>query len=205
MITKKRRAIPAKTRDSVFREFNHRCALCGANNPHLHHIDEDPSNNDIMNLLPLCPNCHLTDQHNPTARLAPERLALFRTYKDPAILSPQFEPLFKRLRFLDDITDTHDANELSENAEELCSFISVLNMGEFYSTKVNKLVKYPPHAYVVALGSWDPEHQASVKRHHKEYREQLRCARHEVYSLAVELLRYQDGWTVSADRKLELS
>jgi 5-methylcytosine-specific restriction endonuclease McrA len=89
-MAKDRAHIPRTVRDQVMGEFNHRCAKCGADHPHLHHIDEDPSNNDPMNLIPLRPNCHLIDQHNPTQRIEPERLMLFRKYKDPAILTPQF-------------------------------------------------------------------------------------------------------------------
>ena len=48
--------------------FNYYCARCGTycrniNNKKLtlqvHHIDENPSNNDLENLIPLCASCHL--------------------------------------------------------------------------------------------------------------------------------------------------
>tara|TARA_Y100001970_G_scaffold273252_1_gene371177 strand:+ start:5024 stop:5446 length:423 start_codon:yes stop_codon:yes gene_type:complete len=48
--------------------FNYYCARCGINcrnikkNKNLlqvHHIDENPSNNDLENLIPLCASCHL--------------------------------------------------------------------------------------------------------------------------------------------------
>jgi hypothetical protein len=140
----------------------------------------------------LCPNCHLTDQHNPTARLEPARLLLFRTHKDPAILRPQFVPLFARLRFLDGITDTADASELSEQSEELCRFVAVLNMGAFYGKEVEMLVKPPRHAYSIRLdGRPDPAFEDASRRHYHEYREQLRAVRDRVYHLIVELLRYQ--------------
>ncbi|MDQ3011542.1 MAG: HNH endonuclease, partial [Acidobacteriota bacterium] len=78
----------------MLKEFNYRCAICAIDNPQLHHIDETPSNNDPMNLVPLCPNCHLIDQHNPTRTLDPIKLSLFRKFKDPFILKSQFDPLF---------------------------------------------------------------------------------------------------------------
>jgi 5-methylcytosine-specific restriction endonuclease McrA len=77
---KDRPAIPKAVRESVLSEFNHRCAVCGEDKPQVHHIDEDPSNNDPMNLIPLCPNCHLIDQHNPTVPINARRLRLFRRY-----------------------------------------------------------------------------------------------------------------------------
>ena len=48
--------------------FNYHCARCGldcrnANSANsvlqVHHIDENPGNNDIDNLIPLCASCHL--------------------------------------------------------------------------------------------------------------------------------------------------
>lgn len=49
--------------------FNHHCAKCGqdCNIPNgskhevlqVHHIDENPGNNAIENLIPLCSRCHL--------------------------------------------------------------------------------------------------------------------------------------------------
>ena len=48
--------------------FNYYCAKCESNcrNPkkhqmilQVHHIDENPGNNDLENLIPLCASCHL--------------------------------------------------------------------------------------------------------------------------------------------------
>ena len=48
--------------------FNHHCARCGRDSLRprnsreqlqVHHIDENPGNNDIENLIPLCAVCHL--------------------------------------------------------------------------------------------------------------------------------------------------
>jgi hypothetical protein len=51
---KTRVSIPKPIRDRVLKEYHHRCAIRGEDNPQLHHIDEDPSNNDPLNLIPLC-------------------------------------------------------------------------------------------------------------------------------------------------------
>ena len=58
MVKKTRKSIPRKTREAVMGLFLHKCAFCGREKPQLHHIDENPSNNEETNLLPLCPNCH---------------------------------------------------------------------------------------------------------------------------------------------------
>lgn len=61
MAAKKRTSIPKAVQEKVLKEYAHKCSVCGAPHPQLHHIDEDPSNHSPHNLLPLCPNCHLTD------------------------------------------------------------------------------------------------------------------------------------------------
>src|SRR5215217_4223395 len=60
-MSKTRLHIPKVTRDGVLAEFNHRCAICGADKPQVHHIDENPSNNDPTNLIPLCRLCPKSD------------------------------------------------------------------------------------------------------------------------------------------------
>src|SRR5262249_54052945 len=130
-MSNKREAIPRAVRDSVLKEFNHRCGICGKDRPQVHHIDENPANNDPSNLIPLCPNCHLTDQHDPTRPIPSAKLQLFRKYKDPTILKPQFHPLFTRLQFLDNIDSIPTTHDLSRKAEELVLFVAVLEMGRF--------------------------------------------------------------------------
>lgn len=56
-------------RSIAFREYDAKCEICGYSN-HLeilevHHIDKNRENNDISNLIILCPNCHaaLTYKH----------------------------------------------------------------------------------------------------------------------------------------------
>ena len=48
--------------------FNYYCAKCGTNCRNIknnktilqvHHIDENPGNNNLQNLIPLCASCHL--------------------------------------------------------------------------------------------------------------------------------------------------
>jgi hypothetical protein len=189
---KKRPAIPTKTRQKVLSEFNHRCAICGADRPHLHHIDEDPTHNDLLNLVPLCPNCHLIDQHNPTAQVDPRKLRLFREFKDPTILKSQFEPLFRRCLFLDFIAEDTPPAALQDSVSELVRFVGTLEMGGFYGEQINKLLKRPGNIYVWNMTTGpDSEERAKMVRHVAEYRQQVRDARGAVIALVVELLRYQ--------------
>jgi hypothetical protein len=191
-MTKTRVSIPRVTSDQVLKEFSHRCARCAADRPQLHHIDEDPSNNDPMNLIPLCPNCHLTDQHDPTRHIDPGILKIFRVYRDPTILKPQFQPLFVRMCFLETVSDDSDVGKLQEKATELVDFLQELQMGTFYAKKIGALVDKPP---VATFSTGRPGERESNNRLYRqrehEYRHQLRDNHTRAYELLVELLRFQ--------------
>ena len=49
-------------REKAFKEYSHECAVCGYNEDkdilEVHHIDENRENNEIDNLIILCPICH---------------------------------------------------------------------------------------------------------------------------------------------------
>ncbi len=62
-MTKTRTAVPETTRLEVIARSNNRCCVCQTPFIVIHHLDEDPSSNDISNLAPLCPNCH-SDAHS---------------------------------------------------------------------------------------------------------------------------------------------
>ncbi|MCA9923886.1 MAG: HNH endonuclease [Anaerolineales bacterium] len=187
---KKRVAVPLKVREQVMKEFNHRCAIGGENNPQLHHIDGDPSNNDPMNLIPLCPNCHLSDQHNPTRSIEPEKLVLLRQYKDPTILKPQFHPLFARMQFLDsDIDSNPNWREMEEQANDLVDLVAELEMGNYYAKKIGELIKRPKIGWV-ATGDSEREE----RKHRKIYFQQLIEARTQVQMLVIEMLRSQNWY-----------
>jgi|CXWL01.1.fsa_nt_gi hypothetical protein len=193
-MSKQRVSIPKAVRDKILAEFNHRCAVCGADRPHIDHIDEDPSNNEPMNLLPLCPNCHLTDKHNPTSKIDNKKLALFRQFKDPAILSPQFHPLYLRLGFVNSINLSDEPVEsLERQANELVDFVRALNMGSFYAQQLNGYLERSPRGYVRSLGmDHDLEYERQVREDNRKYRQQMIDARSTVTGLCVELLRYQE-------------
>ena len=183
--------IPKKVKDTVLDEFNHRCAICGCDRPHVHHIDEDATNNEIINLIPLCPNHHLSDQHNPTRKIDIEKLKLFRRHKDPAILLPEFHPIFTRSKFLKDIESNYeDINDLEERSESLIKFVSVLNMGEFYGSELRHKIGYV-RANISIMAGKDENGLSAIEKHRKKYRDKLIENRDESEALLVELLRYQ--------------
>lgn len=193
---KQRVPITKSLREGVLAEFNHRCAICGTDRPQIHHIDENPANNDLQNLLPLCPNCHLVDSHNPTASADPAKLALFRRYKDPVILSPHFHPLFSRLRHLLTVDAEASAEDLRRATEELIAFVGTLSMGAFYARQLGELlIDGPEGAWVVEDEEFEDPGTVGMSARWvaSDYRERLRTNGARAIELIVELLRYQ-GW-----------
>lgn len=191
---KERKPIPRAVREGILKEFNHRCAICGKDDPQVHHIDENPSNNEVSNLIPLCPNCHLIDQHNPTQAIDPRKLTIFRKYKDPIILKAPFHPLFKRLVFLENVFTDDCSRTIDEQMRELVEFIQELEMGAFYSKKISKLAGKPNVADFVMFGDHESERQYEARKSKKaqEYIENLVSVKEQIYELVVELLRYQE-------------
>jgi hypothetical protein len=192
-MSKQRLQVPRAIRTDLLDEFNHRCAVCGTDRPQVHHIDENPSNNDPFNLIPLCPNCHLVDQHNPTVPIDPRKLKLFRIYKDPTILKPQFHPLFTRMLFLDSIDDQQPVKDIENQATELVEFVRSLAMGSFYGARLYDLLRRK-HGTIVQRSLHYPDSRAEQQRsdYSQAYREQVRGARDSIHTVIVELLRYQD-------------
>ena len=48
------------TRPIILKRDNYRCAICNSKyNPHVHHIDYNKNNSDDLNLISMCPSCHI--------------------------------------------------------------------------------------------------------------------------------------------------
>ncbi len=167
-----RETVPKATREAVLREFRYRCAICASERPQLHHIDEDRANSDPWNLLPLCPNCHLLDQHDPTAPIDRDKLRLFRRYRDPMILHERFHPVWSRCRFLLDIGERSREN-LKTAAEELFQFVGALKMGDFYANRLRDLFGPPPRPHVWSVDTPPETFDQWAREETTEYREIL--------------------------------
>jgi hypothetical protein len=198
LIMAQRSVIPKSIREQVLSEYNHRCAICGEDHPHLHHIDNDPSNNVTLNLIPLCPNCHLTGQHNPHRALDSRKLQFFRIHKHPAILAPQFHPLFLRLKFLEEAR-TAGVNSLIGASAELVRLIAMHEKGQFYAELIGSLLHYQSNVFITVIGDPESERRSAQQREEDSanYRSQLVNARERVHELVVELLAYQN-WATRA-------
>jgi hypothetical protein len=193
-MAKQRPSLPKAVREAVLTEFSHRCAMCGADRPQLHHIDGNPSHNETDNLIPLCPSCHLVDQHNPTQPIDPEKLRLFRRFKDPTILRPEFDPLFRRALFLIQLVNApFDVESVRHSVEELVAFVTALKMGEFYGKKLHTLLDKPPLIYMWTSDTPESEFHRQRVEEEQAFRQKLLANREASISLLIELLRYQ-GW-----------
>lgn len=187
-----RMAISKATRDSVMAEFRSRCAICGEDRPQIHHIDMNNENNDPNNLIPLCPNCHLTDQHDPTATADRGILALFRMYKDPVMLGPQFKPLFKRMRYLKDYLEM-SAQQIANAQSDLIEFVKTLKMGEYYAKKIKDHINLS-FASLVSLEETADEARRREENRKEYYIKSMESGADRVAELLVELVRYQGEW-----------
>ena len=192
-----RKNIPKITTEKLLDEYNHKCAVCGSDRPHIHHINEDASDSAIDNLLPLCPNCHLSDQHNPTRKIDIPKLQLFRKYKDPVILKPQFHPIYTRQLFLTEVLSGYDSVEaIDRQAKELIEFVGVLEMGEFYSKRLVELIAPLNRIMIMSLDGPDESYNRQLRSANTDYRNKIISNRDNAIGLLVELLRYQ-GWANS--------
>lgn len=191
---KTRTSIPKPIRDRVLKEYHHRCAIRSEDNPQLHHIDEDPSNNDPLNLIPLCGNCH-GRVHDPLNPIEIGRLQFFRRYKDPFILTRQFQPLFKRFQFLNDVDDSSDVADLRAKVGELCSFVKTHERGPFYAGRIAGALQYPEFnaSYSIGMGGSVPQWYVDGKNNEgPQYLAKLKAARESIFELIVEMLAYQN-------------
>lgn len=197
-----RPAIPKAIKEEVMKEYSYMCAICGKGNPQLHHIDGENMNNVAMNLIPLCPNHHLIDQHNPTKKFEAGKLKLFRIYKDPTILSPQFHAIYERIKFLE-FVDLFDFQSLHYKSQELSRFIGCLEMGKYYSEKLDELMTPPKNYLVSGVSSEGPYLNEIQKQNiataelerYNSYIKQLKDNCIEITELIIELLRFQN-WRV---------
>jgi predicted esterase YcpF (UPF0227 family) len=196
-VLKNRVTISRSSRQSVLREFNNRCAVCGKSKPKIHFIDEDPANADAMNLLPLCPTVHLFDPHNPTGKMEADKLLLLRHFKDPSVLKSQFHTIYRRLQFLDELDKLATMEQIREKIDELVNFLVSFEMGTYYGGRIHQLLKMPalvlpPVEPGRGLTKGATETLAQVDRQHEEqFRKQLQDAQDEVLFLCVEMLRFQ--------------
>ncbi len=190
-MTVTRKPIARSLRTALLKEFHHRCAICGVHNPQIHHIDEDPGNNAPSNLIPLCPNCHLIDQHDPTRPIHPDRLALFRRFRDPSILAPGFEPVFRRLQFVVRPDSIESYEHFKASRRDLLLFVKVMSMGEYYAARLEEVTSRG--LSVVSPGADATASQIGevIRLNRDMSRTMALNNAPDILALVVEMLRYQ--------------
>lgn len=85
---KQRKTVSALTSKKLYQEADNRCPFCGVADVavlEIHHIDGDPSNNKIENLIVVCGNCHskITRGEISPADVHAKKMELFWTHKTP--------------------------------------------------------------------------------------------------------------------------
>lgn len=192
-MAKKRRTLTNGVRDSILAEFKHLCAMCGNHSPQVHHIDGEPTNNNPSNLLPLCPNCHLLDIHDPTAKPDPGRIALFRKSKDPFVLDSRFLPIWKRIKACQSSIEFRMLSSSWSEFDDLTNFVTHFNMGEYYAEQLKNarkesirksVYKVHPKGGKIPDDFWSSQLYVETS---------CKVCIEDIESFCVEMLRYQ-GW-----------
>jgi hypothetical protein len=121
-----------------------------------------------------------------------EKLKLFRQFKDPMILKPQFHPLFVRMQFLNPVDESLGAENLGILSEELIEFVEALEMGGFYSKRISELIKRRYTGMLQAVRRNEEVFLAPVPvEDDGQYIGKIRDTYPNIAALIVELLRFQ--------------
>ena len=83
---KQRKAVPSLLSRKLYQEADNRCPFCGVADVavlEIHHLDGNPANNEIGNLIVVCGNCHLkiTRGEISPADIHTKKMELFWTQK----------------------------------------------------------------------------------------------------------------------------
>jgi hypothetical protein len=185
-----RKKLKTNQRHSVLEEFSYLCAICGERRPHIHHIDGDNANNNSTNLLPLCPNHHLTDVHDPTRPIPPGQLRLLRQYRDPFVLHPRFGPIYERLSLYYKIPEFVEWEPVKDCSYDLRFFINQLPMGSYYAEAIQNVTRIMVENISARVNERADRFGLQPGFPHDAFTEALT----RIEQLLVEMLRYQ-GWS----------
>lgn len=99
--------------------------------------------------------------------------------------------IHKRLRFLDEINEDSDANELIKASDDLVNFIKNLPRGEYCAEEIKKITNFTGGGF--SLGSEEDldKFRKQLKISEKEYRQQLQKSRSRIFALVNEFLQTQ--------------
>jgi hypothetical protein len=122
---------------------------------------------------------------------------LFREYKDPAILKPQFKPIHDRMFYVCSFS-TLSCFEIEEAQRELTDFIASLEMGTCYEGKIWSV--NPVDVHFTIVNPEGNEYERTVSEQDAKCHQTIAVNAKKVESLVIELLRYQEwGRAVQAD------
>jgi hypothetical protein len=118
---KKRRSVPLKIRALLQQEVASACPFCDSSDVdhfEIHHIDDDPNNNDAANLMMLCPTCHskITKGDIPSHVVRRKKLLLRNSTSKSAIPSSQVNKFYGPIETA--IVGNHNAITYKINATQ---------------------------------------------------------------------------------------
>lgn len=119
---KTRKPIPYKTKSILQKEIGSVCPFCenkDVEHFEIHHIDENPENNELSNLIMLCPTCHskITKSDITKAEVVKMKLKISSTiYVD---VDKDVKPLLEQLKELLDENKFDEAEKLYKKAKKI--------------------------------------------------------------------------------------
>jgi hypothetical protein len=103
---KARKPIPARVKALLQQEVNSACPFCSSSEVdhfHVHHIDENPANNDFSNLLMMCTTCHSKVTKGDIPEYDVRRKKMFAHNRLPANVTP---PPARRAIFFESVNNS---------------------------------------------------------------------------------------------------
>jgi hypothetical protein len=146
----KRIKLPVKTEAEVLFASNRLCCVCQKRGNHIHHIDFDPSNNNVSNLAFLCFDCHndATITGGLSKKLTPETIKMYREHHYDTIKKSRMlktnNTMLKEVTKVDIVEAAKTALILIEIAKIKHEYINTTNWS-FKKEILEKIYVYNDH------------------------------------------------------------
>ncbi len=99
------------------------------------------------------------------------------------------QSIYARLKFLDTIQDDSDADDLEKAANDLVQFIENIPKGSYCAGRIRELTRRPGIMFVYSYaGRAENDVIPDMKKHSREYQQQLRDKRAEIHDAVDEFL-----------------
>jgi hypothetical protein len=96
----------------------------------------------------------------------------------------------ERVKFLHDVNESSNADEVEDKIKDLIEFVEKLQQGDYFAKKLREITHRPRR--LVSWADESPEYDRKInEEYNQEYREKLIAAKDSMYSLIEELIKLQ--------------